>query len=203
MNDAPVLVISGLGAPEVAAKLYGRTLEARGLRVFTAPQRWLGFGDVRVAAEVVGESVVNVCARTGAARVKLVGMSLGGLIGLYYLKCAGGAPRVERFVSVGGPLNGSTVARLVERVPSQTVHALAQTCPDSELMRELHAAPAPEGVRMYSVGTRGDVLTPRSSRDSPGLEPIETPYGAFPIGHWLLFTHPGNQRVVADLLAAP
>jgi pimeloyl-ACP methyl ester carboxylesterase len=203
MNDSPVLVISGLGAPEAAAKLYGRALETRGLTVFTVPQRWLGFGDVRVSARLVGETVERVSAETGAAQVKLVGMSLGGLIGLYYLKCAGGAPHVERFVSVGGPLNGSTVARLAEYVPSQTVHALTQTCPDSALMRELREAPTPAGVRMYSVGTCGDVLTPRSSWDATGLEPVETPYGAFPIGHWLLFTHPGNLRVVAELLAAP
>ncbi|MFO0750724.1 MAG: hypothetical protein U1F43_34400 [Myxococcota bacterium] len=200
-HDAPVLVISGLGAPEAAAKLYGRGLAARGFRVSTVPQRWLGFGDVRVAAGVVGEAIARVRAETGADRVKLVGMSLGGLIGLYYLKCMGGAAMVERFVSVGGPLNGSSVARLAERIPSRGVHALMQTSPDSELMRELESAPTPAGVRMFSVGTCGDVLTPRASWDAEGLEPIETPYGAFPIGHWLLFAHPGNLKVVADLLA--
>jgi len=202
MNDTPVLVINGLGAPEASGKLYGRSLEARGLRVFTVPQRWLGFGDVRESARLVGDTVARVRAETGAAKVSLVGMSLGGLIGLYYLKCGGGAPFVERFISVGGPLNGSTVARIAERVPSKTVHALTQTSPDSELMRELHAAPMPEDVRMFSVGTRGDVLTPRASWDVPGLEPVETPYGVAPFGHWMLFMHPGNQRVVADLLLA-
>lgn len=203
MNDTPVLVISGLGSPEAAGKVYGRSLEARGLRVYTVPQRLLGLVDVRVQAGLVADTVARVKAETGVARVNLVGMSLGGLVGLYYLKCMGGGPHVARFISVGGPLNGSTVARLGERVPSKTVHALMQTSPDSALMRELHAAPMPEGVRMVSVGTRGDVLTPRASWDVPGMEPIETPYGRFPVGHWMLFMHPGNQRVVADLLLAP
>jgi hypothetical protein len=135
--------------------------------------------------------------------VALVGMSLGGLIGLYYLKCAGGASSVARFVSVGGPLNGSTLAHAAALVPSQIVHALAQTIPDSALMREIAAAPPPDGVRMYSVGTRGDFITPRSSWDAAGLEPVETPHGFFPFGHWLLFLHPGNHRAVAELLGRP
>ncbi len=197
---APVVIVSGLGAPHVAARVYGLALEKYGFQTFAAPQRLLGYGDVRVAAKLVDEEIHRVRAATGAAKVNLVGMSLGGLIGLYYLKCMGGAAYVDRFVSVGGPLNGSSLARIIELVPSKTAHAIAQTTPDNDLMRELRAAPIPEGVRMFSVGTHGDVMTPRVSWDCEGLEPIETPYGVCPIGHWLLFTHPGNHRVVADCL---
>ncbi len=197
----PVVIINGLGAPRAAALAYGRALGQRGFQTFAAPQRLLGYGDVRVAARLVSEEVERVLAATRAPRVNLVGMSLGGLIGLYYVKCMEGAAYVERFVSVGGPLNGSTLARAVNHIPCSAAHALAQTTPDNDLMRELRAAPAPPNVRMFSVGTRGDVLTPRSSWDAEGLEPIETPYGAFPIGHWMLFTHPENHRVVAECLS--
>jgi pimeloyl-ACP methyl ester carboxylesterase len=155
---------------------------------------------MRIAAKVVADEVERVRAKTGAPKVNIVGMSLGGLIGLYYAKCMSGASSVDRFVSVGGPLNGSSIARLVELVPSRTAHAIAQTTPDCDFMRELHATPTPPGVRMFSVGTRGDVMAPRSSWDAEGLEPIETPYGVPPIGHWMLFTHPGNHRIVADCL---
>ncbi len=201
-TPAPLVIVSGLGAPHVAARLYGRAFEAHGFRTFAAPQRLLGYGDMRVAAQLVAEEVERARMATGARRVTLVGMSLGGLIGLYYIKCMGGAAHVDRFVSVGGPLNGSTLARLIQIIPSRTVHAIAQTTPDCAFMRELRAAPAPDGVRMFSVGTRGDVLTPRSSWDTEGLEPVETPYGVCPIGHWMLFLHPGNHRVVAECLGA-
>lgn len=200
---APVVIVSGLGAPRIAAVVYGLAFRARGHRTYAAPQRCLGYGDLRIAARLVDEEVQRARAETGADKVHLVGMSLGGLIGLYYLKCMGGAQWVERFVSVGGPLNGSSVARLVELVPSTVVHAVAQTTPDNDFMRELRAAPMPAGVRMFSVGTIGDVMTPRSSWDAAGLEPIETPYGVFPVGHWMLFTHPGNHEVVARCLSMP
>lgn len=200
---APVVIISGLGAPHIAARTYGLALERHGLRTFAAPQRLLGYGDVRVAARIVADEVGRVRALTNAPRVNLVGMSLGGLTGLYYLKCLDGAAHVERFVSVGGPLNGSSFARVTGLVPSRTAHAIAQTTPDNDLMRELRATPTPVGVRMFSVGTRGDVMTPRSSWDAEGFEPIETPYGWFPVGHWMLFTHPENHRVVAECLSRP
>ena len=196
----PVVVVNGLGAPRLAAVAYGRALERHGFRTFVAPQRLLGYGDVRVAAKLVAGEVKRVLAETGERKVHLVGMSLGGLIGLYYVKCLGGARDVERFVSVGGPLNGSSLARLVEALPFGPAHALAQTTPDNELMRELRKAEPPRDVRMFSVGTRGDVMTPRSSWDAAGLEPVESPYGVFPIGHWMLFTDPRNVAVVADCL---
>lgn len=201
--SSPVIIVSGLGAPRVAAVAYGLAFKARGFDVYAAPQRLLGYGDVRIAARLVDEEVHRVLRKTGARKVSLVGMSLGGLIGLYYLKCMGGGAHVDRFVSVGGPLNGSSVAKLVELLPSKAVHAIAQTTPDNELMRELHGAPFPPDVRMFSVGAVGDVMTPRPSWDCPGLEPIESPHGVFPVGHWMLFTHPANQRLVADLLVRP
>ena len=198
---SPVAILSGLGAPRLGAIAYGQAV--RGDRqAFAAPQCLLGFGDVRAAAHRVGEYVQKVKAKTGARKVSLVGMSLGGLVGLYYLRCRGGAPHVDLFVSVGGPLNGSAPARALDAAPVEWAHALAQTAPDSDFMRELHAAPNPPGVRLVSVGTRGDFVTPRASWEVEGMESIETPYGLFPFGHWLLFTHPGNQRVVAELLAA-
>jgi hypothetical protein len=200
---APVVIVSGLGAPRIAAVAYGLALRARGFDTYAAPQRLLGYGDIRVAARLVDEEVQRVRDKTGAPKVHVVGMSLGGLIGLYYVKCMGGAAFVDRFVSVGGPLNGSSLARLVELLPSHAVHAIAQTTPDNDLMRELRAAPPPAGVRMFSVGTRGDVMTPRTSWDMPGLEPVESPHGVFPVGHWMLFTHPGNHQLVADLLLGP
>lgn len=199
-SSTPVVIVNGLGAPRIAAVAYGRALERHGFRTFVAPQRLLGYGDVRVAAGLVGMEVERVISETGAPKVHLVGMSLGGLIGLYYVKCLGGAQYVERFVSVGGPLNGSSLARLIDAVPFSPAHALAQSTPDNDLMRELRAAAIPRDVRMFSVGTKGDLLTPRSSWDADGLEPIESPYGVFPIGHWMLFVDPRNHGVVADCL---
>ncbi len=198
----PVVIVSGLGAPRLSAVAYGLALRAHGFDTYAAPQRLLGYGDVRVAARLVAEEVERVRDKTRSDKVHLVGMSLGGLIGLYFVRCLEGGANVARFVSVGGPLNGSALARLGALVPAQD-HAVAQTVPDNDLLREVHQRENPEGVRLFSIGTRGDFMTPRSSWDARGIEPVESPYGVFPVGHWMLFTHPGNHALVARCLSDP
>ena len=196
---SPVVIVSGLGAPRLAAVVYGRALRAHGFSTFAAPQRLLGYGCVRVAARLVSEEVARVREKTGAERVHVVGMSLGGLIGLYYVKCMDRGAHVDRFVSLGGPLNGSALARLAAILPGD--HAVTQAIPDNEFLREIHAAAPPKGVRMFSIGTRGDFLAPRASFEATGLEVVESPHGVFPVGHWMLFTHPKNHALVARCLA--
>jgi pimeloyl-ACP methyl ester carboxylesterase len=199
-DGLPVVVINGLGAPQLLAAAYAYSLRARGFRTFAITPSFLGLGDIRGAARRVDAEVHRVLEETGVAKVKLVGMSLGGLIGLYYVKCGGGAATVERFISVGGPLNGSRRACAARLLPGPGLVSIKQLCIASDLIQEIREAPPPSGVRMFSVGTRGDVITRRRHWQAEGLEPVETAYGLAPFGHWCLFFHPGNHKVVAELL---
>lgn len=201
-SHLPVVIINGLGAPRVAAQMYGAQLERRGFRVFAAEQRALGYGDIRANARRLRDDIERARERARSERVKLVGMSLGGIVGLWYLKHLDEGA-VERFVSIGGPLNGAPLARAAALLKTRDEHALMQLAPGSGFLREVAEAPTPASVRLFSVGTVGDVVTPRESWDHPDFEAVETPHGAFPVGHWLLFTHPGNHAVVAELLARP
>jgi len=199
----PLVIINGLGAPRLAAQGYGLRFRARGMRVWTVPQPLLLYQDIRESAEAVGRRIAAVLDRSGASKVNLLGMSLGGLIGLYYLSCRGGAALVERFVSVGGPLNGVPLLDSLARVaPLSVIASLPQTRPDSDLLREIRAAPLPQGVAMFSVGSSKDPLTPRGCWQVPGIESIESDHGAFPVGHWMLFVHPRNQELVWGLLTS-
>ncbi len=202
-NARALVVINGLGAPRAAAQVYGRFFRKHGYRVFTTPQALLNAGDIRRSADRVHEVVLRARQKTLSSRVSMVGLSLGGLIGLYYIKCAGGGGLVDRFVSVGGPLAGSDVARVGELPLLRSIPALRQASPDSRLVREVQAAPIPEGVRLHALGTRGDAITPRHRWSATGLDATETPYGRFPFGHWYLYLHPGNYREVLHLLERP
>jgi len=170
------------------------------MRVFVVPGRLLYYGDIRIAAKLLQRTVDRAIERTGAERVNVVGMSLGGLIGYYYLTCLGGADRVARFVSVGGPINGCSAAKIGLVPPLCFAKAIAQSRPNSDVFREIHAAPFPAGVRMFAVGAKGDAITNRDCWAADGFEAVESPYGVFPVGHWALFVHPANLRIVLDLL---
>lgn len=201
MKALPVIIINGLGAPHIAARAFSLVFRGRGYEVFVAPQWALNYGDIRKTAARVGKEVARVRKLTGADKVILVGMSLGGLTGLYYVKCGGGAPYTDTLISIGGPLNGSPLARTDALIIPRLIKSLGQTHPDkSDLLREIRSAPVPDGVHMYSVGTKGDFITPRESWDVPEMEPVETPHGVFPVGHWMLFVHPGNHQAVLELI---
>lgn len=197
----PLVIINGLGAPRAASQAYGLFFRARGYRVYVVPQRFLNGGDIRESAARTDEVVQRALAATGAARTPLIGISLGGLIGSYYLHCGPGASRVDTFVAVGGPLLGSGAARLGGVLPGVCrFPSLLQARPGSELLAEIRRAPRPLGVRLVSLGTRGDAITPAASRRAPGYEVVDTPHGVFPLGHWFLYLHPANLQAVYDLI---
>lgn len=80
----------------------GRHVEAYNYSPFTL--------DLRVAARHLARHVEELCERTGQDRVDLVGHSLGGLVGRYYVQRLGGGTRVRTLVTLGTPHSGTRVA---------------------------------------------------------------------------------------------
>jgi triacylglycerol lipase len=88
-------------------------------------------GDVRTAARALAERVEVICAETHYDTVDLVGHSLGGVIGRYYVQRLGGDRRVRTLVTLGAPHAGTRTAHLLP-------HRLArQLRPGSALLAEL------------------------------------------------------------------
>lgn len=69
------------------------------------------FGDIDAYAEGVRERIDQLIAETGAARVVVVGHSMGGLACRAYLRRFG-AERVARLITLGTPHGGTRLARL-------------------------------------------------------------------------------------------
>jgi triacylglycerol lipase len=122
----------------------------------------------------------------------LVGFSMGGLVCRYYLQRMNGLPRVERFVTLATPHNGSLLAWLL---PNKGCRHMR---PDSDFLNDLNSDIATlEKIRFTSVWTPLDlmILPATSSRVSIGRE----------VKIWLPI-HPSlvwNQRsisLVTDLL---
>ncbi|QIQ06871.1 esterase/lipase family protein [Streptomyces liangshanensis] len=120
--------------------------------------------DVRAAAELLGRHVEEICARTGHARVDVIGHSLGGLIARYYAQCLGGDTRVRTLVTLGTPHEGTAVAPLMSAHP-----VVRQMRPGSSLIEELRG-PAP-GCRTRFVSFWSD------------LDQLMSPVGAARVTH--------------------
>jgi len=194
----PVLLIHGYLATRGSLHLLGRQLADRGHIVFSYP---LGFpvnlGDIRDSAGLIARKVESIVAQTGVTEVDVVGHSLGGLVGLYYLKRLGGRHRVRRVIMLGTPTQG-TWSALLGLVTAPLGRASLQLLPGSPFLRELGEMPLPKGADVVSIGAVRDWLAPVSTTVLDGVRHI-----ALPTGHSGLLVDAEVARVVADLLAGP
>jgi len=150
--------------------------------------------DVRKAAARLADQVEQLCGVTGAARVDLVGHSLGGLIARYYVQRLGGHARVGTAVTVGTPHGGTVAAWLLSPMP-----LARQLRPGSPLITEL-AGPAPGcGTRFVTFSSEGDelVLPGRHGRfEHPDLDVRNVVLPG--VGHLALAA---DRRVVGEICA--
>ncbi len=94
--------------------------------------------DGRASLAELAEQVRNVVEANVPAGEKclLVGFSMGGLVARYYLQELSGKDRVERFVAIGSPHQGTIMAYAL---PGRYFQGCADMRPESEFLRHLHA----------------------------------------------------------------
>ncbi len=147
------------------------------------------FGSIEQYADVVAGAVDRLLRASGAARVVLVGHSMGGLAARTCLKRHGDA-RIARVITLATPHYGTIFARLGFGTSTR------QMARGSAFLADLAAGETPElRARFVCVATRDDnLIVPRSS---PLLE------GAIGhvldgVGHLALIEDPRAWRIVAD-----
>lgn len=104
----PVLLVHGIDDTGRVFDSLAPKLRAAGRHVETidmVPNN--GDQSLAVLARQVRERVERMRSATGAAKVDLVAFSLGGVVSRYYLQRLGGAPRVQRFVTISSPHAGT------------------------------------------------------------------------------------------------
>ncbi|MFG2991457.1 esterase/lipase family protein [Streptomyces sp. NPDC048257] len=169
----------------------GRHVEAYNYSPFTL--------DLRVTARHLARRVEELCERTGQERVELIGHSLGGLVGRYYVQRLGGDARVRTLVTLGTPHSGTRVAPFMDAHP-----LVRQMRPDSEVLTEL-AAPAPGcTTRCVAFWSEFDALmAPVGSAriEHPDLRVENVQVTG--IGHLALPAHPAVITAVRRALDGP
>jgi len=186
-GQPPVLLIHGYLATRGSLHLLERQLTERGLVVMTYSLGPVHLGDIRDSAGLIARKVESIVAQTEVTHVDIVGHSMGGLVGLDYLKRLGGRHRVRRLIMLGTPTHG-TWSALLGLVSLQLL-------PGSPFLRELADRPLPAGAEVISIGAIRDWLAPLSSTVLDGIRHI-----ALPTGHSGLLVDDEVAKVVADLL---
>src|SRR5205814_7660818 len=102
----PVLLIHGYLATRGSLHLLERRLRDRHHLVLSYRLPRLNVGDIRDSAALIARKVESLVAQTGVQTVDIVGHSMGGLVGLYYVKRLGGRRRVRKLIMLGPPATG-------------------------------------------------------------------------------------------------
>ena len=98
----------------------------------TFPHKF-GRTSIKKLAQDLDKYVLESCG--SEIDVDLLGFSMGGLIGRFWIQNLGGARRVRRFLSVGSPHNGTLTAQLI---PSWLLSGVSEMKRGSSLLRDLN-----------------------------------------------------------------
>lgn len=196
-DTPPVLVIHGYLATRGSLHLLEEHLARRGHIVMSFRFGPINLGDIRRSAEHVAQKVESIIAQTGVAKVDIVGHSMGGLVGLYYVKRLGGGRRVRRMVLMGTPARG-TWSALLGLFTAPLGLASLQLLPGSPFLRDLAETAMPAGVDVVSIGALRDWLAPVETTVFEGVRHI-----ALPTGHSGLLVDVEVAERVATLLREP
>jgi pimeloyl-ACP methyl ester carboxylesterase len=157
----PVILLHGFAMGRANFLILANRLSLSGLGPIGGFEYW-SLGTVPRAAERLGALIEEVCASTGADRVDLVGHSMGGVVGRWFVTASGGAPRVANLVTIGSPHRGTPLSRFGAGA------ARIELADGSELLARLASLPMPDGVRITTIWSRADGLV--SSRHHATIE---------------------------------
>jgi triacylglycerol lipase len=125
----------------------------------------------------------------------LVGLSMGGLVTRYYVQRLGGIDRVQRFITISSPHQGTRMAYLSARL------GCVQMRPGSAFLEDLnHDASMLERLNFTSIWTPRDyIIVPASSSQMPVGRDVQVPVFA----HALMARDARSIKAVALALSEP
>src|SRR2546423_1801677 len=105
----PIVMVHGYAMNRANFVVLAARLAKAGLGPITGFEYWT-LGKTASAARRLGEYIDRVRAETGAAQVDVIGHSMGGVVGRYYVTFGGGDGVVANLVTIGAPHSGTAVA---------------------------------------------------------------------------------------------
>lgn len=129
--------------------------------------------------ELLAQQVADLIDRTFLPDqpIDLLGFSMGGLVSRYYLQRLGGLERVQRFISISAPHNGTIAGYFSQRT------GCMQMQPDSEFIKDLNRdVDRLRSLNLTSIWTPFDliILPPSSSQLGIGID-LSIPVIAHPL----------------------
>ncbi len=152
-REYPVIFIPGYSANRGYFFPYAFFLNRAGFRVFTMPPVPF-YCNIYYLSEILQKKVESVLKQTGASKVILIGHSMGGLIGRYYIQRLGGDEKVAALFTISTPHRGTKVSVF------GSGYSAKEMVPESNFLKDLNRDMGKyfKKVRLVSLGTKADNL---------------------------------------------
>jgi triacylglycerol lipase len=173
----PVLLIHGFLGTRGSMIVLERRLIADGATVFSFNLGLLNLRDIRASAILIQQKVEAIRAQVRVDKVDIVGHSMGGLIGLYYVKRLGGAGDVRKLVMMGTPVWGTWSAVMGVATVGLLSPSSWQILPGSRFLADLRRGGLPTGVDVYTIAAERDWVCPPGATVLPGATRVTVPLG--------------------------
>lgn len=181
----PVIVIPGYLAPKEVMFFIKDFLYDEGFPVYDVDLGW-STDPVPALAQKLKERVDEVLREIGRKKLNLVGVSLGGIVGLYYIKKLGGNKKVKTFVAVGTPFKGSRLSYLGMLFMPDLAAPLHDITPSSPLLHDIQNSTTVKGVNIVSICSRHDFVSPPSNAYLKGARHVVVDVQFNPLTHQYL-----------------
>jgi triacylglycerol lipase len=194
----PVLIIHGFLGTRGSMYLLERRLVDDGFVVVSFNLGPLNTRDIRRSAFLIHRKIERILAQTPSQKIDIVGHSMGGLIGLYYIKKLGGHARVRRLIMMGTPVRGTWIALAGVATLGLWSTSSWQLLPRSRFLDELAQGAPPPGVEIYTIAAARDWVVPLPTTRMPGATAVTVP-----LGHSSLVVHEDVYRRLVGILRPP
>src|SRR5215813_8460102 len=173
----PVLLIHGFLGTRGSMYPLERRLAADGITVFSFNLGTFNTRDIRRSAFLIHRKIETILAQTNVKRIDILGHSMGGLIGLYYVKKLGGHEKVRKLLMMGTPLRGTWAALPGVATLGLLSASSWQLLPRSDFLRELDHGPLPPDVEYFTIAAARDWVCPLRSTHLEGATQVTVPLG--------------------------
>jgi triacylglycerol lipase len=176
-ESPPVLMIHGFLGTRGSMYMLERRLVEDGFVVVSFNLGTLNVRDIRRSAFLIHRKIERILAQTPSQRIDIIGHSMGGLIGLYYVKKLGGHARVRKLIMMGTPVRGTWYALLGVVTLGLWSTSSWQLLPRSRFLDELAQGPMPPNVEVHTIAAARDWVVPLSTTRMTGANAMTVPLG--------------------------
>jgi triacylglycerol lipase len=197
-ESPPVLIIHGFLGTRGSMYMLERRLVADGFVCVSFNLGTLNVRDIRRSAFLIHRKIERILAQTPSQKIDIIGHSMGGLIGLYYVKKLGGHTRVRKLIMMGTPVRGTWAALAGVVTLGLWSTSSWQLLPRSRFLDELAQGPIPPGVEVSTIAAARDWVVPLATTRVPGASGMTVP-----LGHSSLVVSEEVYRRVVNTLRPP